>query len=39
MVERKEGLGMKVPPSDFKISDVERYVGKLTGSNFQVFHV
>ena len=28
LVERKEGLGLKVPPPDFTIADVERCVGK-----------
>ena len=29
VVDEREGLGMRVPPPDFKISDVERYVGEL----------
>lgn len=29
MVEEKEGLGLKVPPPTFKVSDVERYVGSM----------
>ena len=28
IVEQKEGLGLRVPPPDFRISDVERYVGE-----------
>ena len=28
LVEQKEGLGLRVPPPDFRISDVERYVGE-----------
>ena len=31
MVDDKDGLGLRVPPPDFKISDVERYVGELGG--------
>ena len=28
IVDQKEGLGLRVPPPDFRISDVERYVGE-----------
>ena len=28
LVEQKDGLGMKVPPSDFTVADVERCVGE-----------
>ena len=27
LVEKKEGLGLTVPPSNFSIQDVENYVG------------
>ena len=27
VVDRPEGLGVKVPPSDFTVADVEQYVG------------
>lgn len=30
LVERKEGLGLKVPPPDFTIADVERCVGEAS---------
>ncbi|XP_064632054.1 histone lysine demethylase PHF8-like isoform X2 [Lineus longissimus] len=29
MVEKKDGLGMSVPPSSFSIQDVENYVGSM----------
>ncbi len=29
IVDKKEGLGLKVPPPDFSIADVERCVGEL----------
>ena len=28
IVDKKDGLGLKVPPSNFTIADVERCVGK-----------
>ena len=28
IVKQKEGLGLRVPPPEFRISDVERYVGE-----------
>ena len=28
LVDESEGLGLVVPPSDFTVADVERYVGK-----------
>ena len=28
IVEQKDGLGLRVPPPDFRISDVEQYVGE-----------
>lgn len=27
-VHRMEGLGLRLPPPDFSVKDVERYVGK-----------
>ena len=30
MIKKKDGLGIKVPSSDFQVSDVEKYVGKST---------
>jgi len=29
IVKQKEGLGLRVPPPEFRISDVERYVGSM----------
>lgn len=29
MIKKKDGLGLKVPSSDFRVSDVEKYVGKV----------
>ena len=31
LVKQKEGLKLKVPPPEFRIMDVERYVGKEDG--------
>ena len=28
LVEQKDGLGLRVPPPDFRVSDVEQYVGE-----------
>ena len=30
LIKKKDGLGLKVPSTDFKVSDVEKYVGKST---------
>ena len=27
LIKNKEGLGLKVPPADFEVVDVEKYVG------------
>lgn len=29
LIDKKDGLDLKVPPSNFSIQDVENYVGKL----------
>lgn len=29
MINKKDGLGLKVPSSDFQVADVERYVGEV----------
>lgn len=34
LVDKKDGLGLTVPPSNFTISDVENYVGKFYALKF-----
>jgi len=36
LIDKKDGLDIKVPPSNFSVQDVENYVGELTKLfNFQ----
>lgn len=44
VVTKMEGLGLQLPPPDFSVKDVERYVGKegdelLSSSSRFFFHI